>query len=117
MFRVTPLAAQQIRQAAGPASEGAPITLRVAAKFENGEIVYGMGFDEVREQDAVIECEGVTILISPRSLPLLTGTTLDFVEIHPGEFQFVFINPNELPPSVCASRTSGCGSCGGGSCA
>ena len=89
--------------------------LRVAAKIEEGEIVYGLGFDEEREQDSVIESCGVTLLIAPRSLPLLAGASLDFVELKPGEFQFIFINPNEPPSAECNSRSSACGSCGGNS--
>lgn len=118
MFHLTPAAAAQILQAATlPESEAPPApSLRIAAKIEDGEIVYGMGFDEERENDAVIEASGVTLLIAPPSQELLVGATLDFVELHPGEFQFVFINPNEPPPAAgsCASRSSGCGSCGGG---
>lgn len=117
MFTLTSTAAEQILRAATSQQAGdAPPCLRVAAKIEDGEIVYGMGFDDEREHDEVIECHGVTLLIAPRSEKLLAGATLDFVELRPGEFQFVFINPND-PPIVetgCASRSSGCGGCGGG---
>jgi iron-sulfur cluster assembly protein len=111
MFNLTPTAAEQILSAAAAQRDEtqAPPCLRVAAKIEDGEIVYGMGFDEERENDAVIEAGGVTLLIAPRSQELLVGATLDFVELRPGEFQFIFVNPNE--PSACATR-SGCGSCG-----
>ncbi|MEW6293506.1 MAG: iron-sulfur cluster biosynthesis family protein [Pseudomonadota bacterium] len=120
MFNLTPSAAEQILRAAAAQQEDAEppglTSLRVAAKVEDGEIVYGMGFDEEREQDAVIESCGVTLLISPRSQELLAGATLDFVELHPGEFQFIFNNPNDPPQGGgCASRSSGCGGCGGGS--
>lgn len=118
MFHLTPAAAEQIMQAAAAHNDGntAP-SLRVAAKLEDGEIAYGMGFDEERENDVVLDMEGVTLLIAPPSQPLLAGATLDFVELRPGEFQFIFINPNDPPPAAsgCASRSSGCGSCGGGS--
>jgi iron-sulfur cluster assembly protein len=99
--------------------------LRIAAKIEDGEIVYGMGFDDERENDAVIEANGITLLIAPRSQELLHGTTLDFVELRPGEFQFIFVNPNEVSPTGggCGTRQGGgggCGSCGssknGGGC-
>ncbi len=115
MFNLTATAAEQILHAAAQQDDPQELPcLRVAAKIEEDEIVYGMGFDEERENDAVIEAAGVTLLISPRSLELLTGTTLDFAEINPGEFQFIFINPNEAPPAAgsCASRSKGCGSCG-----
>ena len=109
MFTLTPLAAEQIARAAAE-SAGQPM-LRVAAKIDekDGELVYGMGFDEEREDDLVIDGTGVTVLISPRSLPLLENTTLDFAEVQPGEFQFIFRGGCTTPPS-----SGGCGSCGGG---
>jgi iron-sulfur cluster assembly protein len=117
MFTLTPTAAEQILRAAAAQHDApdAPSSLRVAAKIEDGEIVYGMGFDEERENDTVIEVGGVTILIAPRSQELLMDTTLDFVELKPGEFQFIFLNPNESLLKSCASRGGGCGSCGGNS--
>jgi iron-sulfur cluster assembly protein len=114
MFKMTPSAAEQIRSAAG-AQKDSP-ALRVAAKIDDdGQISYGMGFDEERENDFVVECEGVQLLISPRSQELLDDAILDFVELRQGEFQFIFINPKD---GACAGREhiSGCGSCGG-SCA
>jgi len=121
MFTLTSAAAEQILRAASSLQEDAPPpalpSLRVAAKIEEGEVVYGMGFDDERDQDVVIESCGVTLLIAPRSQELLSGATLDYVELRPGEFQFVFINPNDPPAQTggCASRGSGCGGCGGGS--
>ncbi len=113
MFRVTPAAATQILSAA--ATQPERTALRVAAKVDDdGEITYGMGFDEERENDCVVECEGLQLLISPRSQELLDDATLDFVELRPGEYQFIFINPKD---GTCGDeRALGCGSCGG-SCA
>ncbi|MDA8259427.1 MAG: iron-sulfur cluster assembly accessory protein [Betaproteobacteria bacterium] len=113
MFTLTPSAAEQIARAAAEQADNKPAApmLRVAAKYdeEDGELVYGMGFDDEREDDLVIDGGGITILISPRSQPLLENTTLDFTEVQPGEFQFIF-------RGGCSSPTpkSGCGSCGGG---
>lgn len=112
MFKVTHAAVVQIRNAAD--SQLDCPALRVAAKIDDdGEISYGMGFDDERENDLVIDCEGIQLLISPRSQELLDEATLDFVELRPGEFQFIFINPKD---SACTGRerTGGCGSCGGG---
>ncbi len=112
MFTLTPAAAEQIVRAAAeqPDSRGRPM-LRVAAKYDenDGELVYGMGFDEEREDDLVVDAGDIAILISPRSQPLLENTTLDFTEVQRGEFQFIF-------RGGCSSPTakSGCGSCGGG---
>ena len=110
MFTLTPPAAARIREAA---VEGgmAELALRVAARREaDGSITYGMGFDEPGdgEQPALLS-DGVTVLIASASRPLLQDTELDFVELEPGQFGFVFV-PQAAP------RRGGCGSCGGGSC-
>ncbi len=49
--------------------------------------------------------EGIQVLVSPGCVELLTGATLDFVEINPGEPRFIFINPND--PSHKAPRQLG----------
>jgi iron-sulfur cluster assembly protein len=122
MFKITEAAAEQIRRA-GEAQqqpgEDVSLGLRIAAKIdEDGELAYGMGFDEERENDTKVESGGITVLIAPHSQELLAGAMLDFVELNPGEFQFVFFNPNEPAPMAggCGSnRGGGCGGCGGGS--
>ena len=117
MFNVTPTAAAQILTSAQ--HHGNVSGLRVAAKRDaDGSIVYGMGFDDERDNDEVLECEGITVLIAPLSRDLLNGATLDFVELKPGEFQFIFINPNEAaaPPPAESRARGGCGSGGCGSC-
>jgi iron-sulfur cluster assembly protein len=122
MFKITEAAAEQIRRAAESQpqpGEDEVIGLRIAAKVdEDGELAYGMGFDEERENDAKVESAGITVLIAPHSQDLLAGAMLDFVELNPGEFQFVFFNPNEPAPMAtgCGSGSSrgGCGGCGSG---
>lgn len=93
MITLTPQAAQQIFKASGQTGDlGSP--LRIAARVDtDGSTQYGMGFDEQREHDILIHCEGVTVLVAPGSAPLLKGVTLDYVELNPGEFQFIFIPP------------------------
>ena len=54
-----------------------------------------MGFDEQAEDDAQVTSNSVTVLVSPGSVELLTGATLDYVEINRGEWRFIFINPND----------------------
>jgi iron-sulfur cluster assembly protein len=91
MITVTPQAAAQIAQ-----SGGSGACLRLAARLDDkGVIEYGMGFDEAAEGDAQFESAGVKLLVSPGSVELLTGATLDYVELNPGEWRFIFINPND----------------------
>ena len=72
MFALTPAAAEQIARAAAeePKAGNQPM-LRVAAKIDeaDGELVYGMGFDDEREDDLVVDGGGIAILISPHSQP------------------------------------------------
>ena len=95
MLKVTKDAAQQIRNAV--ASSGADkMGLRVAAKrAPDGSIEYGMGFDAERANDIEIFTEGLTVLVSPHSKPLLDGLVVDYVELNPGSFEFIFINSKE----------------------
>ncbi len=117
MFTVTPAAAEQILRAAEQQGEGLHQSkLRVAAKLgEQGDLLYGMGFDDEREEDVVLDCGGVAVLIAPPSLSLLEDATLDFVEISAGEYQFIFVNP--VVSGACGNGgNGGCGGCGGEQC-
>lgn len=64
---------------------------------------YGFSFDEAQDdEDAVIERDGVSLLVDPMSYQYLVGATVDYQEGLQGS-QFVVQNPN-------ASSTCGCGS-------
>jgi iron-sulfur cluster assembly protein len=115
MFTMTRAAAQQIL-AASERSDAASMALRVAARQEaGGSIGYGMGFDEPREHDSPLQFEGLTVLIAPHSEPLLQDTVLDFVELAPGDFNFIFTSATETPPEppARACGSGGCSGCGG----
>ncbi|MCB1801454.1 MAG: iron-sulfur cluster assembly accessory protein [Gammaproteobacteria bacterium] len=95
MFKVTPQAAQQVKFAAEQ-SGTAGMALRLAAQQRpDGSIDYRMGFDEATEDDIRFDSEGVQIVIAPEFVPLLDTATLDFVELEPGDSQFIFLNPND----------------------
>ena len=102
MFKVTPAAAAQGRQAERQSgAEG--LALRLAAnKQPDGSINYVMGFDEAAEDDISFKSEGVDIVIKPEFVPLLDQATLDCVKLEQGDSQFIFLNPldtNYPPPS------------------
>ena len=95
MITITPAAAERIRQASAESGAEAPV-LRVAVRrLADGSLDYGMGFDQSRPGDTAAEVEGVHIVVAERSRELVQGVTLDFVEIEPGEFRFVFVRPGE----------------------
>jgi len=90
MITVTPQAAEQILKSAAGAG------LRLAARLDDkGVIEYGMGFDERAEGDTQAVSNGVTVLVAAGSVELLTGATLDYVQINPGEWRYIFVNPND----------------------
>ena len=62
---------------------------------------YQMEFSERRPDDSLIECQGFTVLLDPKSTIYLKGITLDFQDGLQGK-GFVFGNPN-------ATNTCGCG--------
>jgi iron-sulfur cluster assembly protein len=96
MITVTKAAADQIRTSATQ-GEMEGLAMRIAAKRNpDGSIHYGMGFDDNQlEGDTSLTSEGVNIVISESSQALLNGMTLDYVEIEPDTFQFIFMNPND----------------------
>ena len=64
---------------------------------------YGFTFDElIREDDTVMEKNGVKLLVDPMSFQYLAGSEIDYQENAEGA-QFVIKNPG-------ASSTCGCGS-------
>lgn len=102
MFKLTTTAAEQVLSAARQGgTEG--LSLRLAAhQKSDGSIDYQMGFDDATEEDIRISSEGIVIVMAPEYVPLLAEATMDFVEIEPGEFHFIFLNPkdtNYSPPA------------------
>ena len=96
MISITPTAARQVRESARQGQmEGMP--LRIAAmRNPDGSIHYAMGFDDKQlEHDNRFNSEGIEIVVADTSMPLLTGTVIDYVEIEPGKFEFIFLNPND----------------------
>jgi iron-sulfur cluster assembly protein len=123
MFSITPAAAGELL-AAAVRSDAAGSALRIAARaLEDGSIEFGMGFDDERENDESVEFNGLTVLLGARSRPYLAGTQLDYVEVEPGRFDFVFLatdgpaegsgDSDDAPAAGGSCGSGGCGRCGG----
>jgi len=114
MFTVTPEAAKQIEQAFIN-SDAQDMALRIAAKRNpDGSVEYGMGFDDIADEDMKLDLNGIAVVIAPQYQQILDNTVLDFVELNPGEFNFIF--SEQMPYSGgCGSKSSG-GGCGSGGC-
>ena len=64
---------------------------------------YGFTFDELTaDDDAIVDVDGVTVVVDSMSYPYLMGATVDYEEGLAGS-KFVVTNPN-------AATTCGCGS-------
>ncbi|HVO09064.1 MAG TPA: hypothetical protein VMT83_19920 [Burkholderiaceae bacterium] len=114
MFNVTPAAAQEIL-AAAQRSGAEGMALRVAARRgPDGDPEYGMGFDDEREDDQRMQFESLAVLVGAPSQALLAGTVLDFVEVQPGRFDFVFAPAPE--PTAADHAPAARGGCGSGGC-
>jgi iron-sulfur cluster assembly protein len=102
MFKVTAAAAEQVLSAAKQGgTEGLPLRL-AAQQRPDGSIDYRMGFDDVSEDDIQLTSEGIDIVMAPEHIPLLDDATMDYVEIEPGQYHFIFLNPKDAdfsPPT------------------
>ncbi|MBF2760665.1 MAG: iron-sulfur cluster assembly accessory protein [Ectothiorhodospiraceae bacterium AqS1] len=95
MFTLTRAAAKRIRSDA-LVDDRVELALRVAARrAQDGGIEYRMGFDELTTQDILLSANGVDVVIAAHDKELLSGTTLDYVEMEPGVHRFIFLNPND----------------------
>ena len=113
MFSVTTSAASEI-QGAAARGDAAGLALRIAARqVADGSVEYGMGFDEPREGDLPLQIQGVNLLIAPPSQPMLESIVLDFVELAPGNFNFIFADQNApgIEPAAKACGNGGCNGC------
>ncbi|MEE9422144.1 MAG: iron-sulfur cluster assembly accessory protein [Gammaproteobacteria bacterium] len=96
MITVTPDAAKHIKHSAEQGDIKA-LQLRIAAsRNDDGSLHYGLGFDDnTHDGDQTFTSEGIVIIVAPSSNTLLTGTVIDYVELEPGKFEVIFINPND----------------------
>lgn len=95
MMTITKQAAKQIRTTAreGDMEE---LALRIAASRKpDGAIEYVIGFDEIGVKDVLLNANGIDVVIANEHKALLNGMTIDFVELEPANFQFIFLNPND----------------------
>ena len=105
VLTVTEKAARRARSVAE--REGRPsacLRVRVVAGGCDG-FSYELSFDEPHEDDQVIEVDGFSVLVDPRSAPILAGSTLDFNEALVGGGLKVF-NPQAVHECACGKSFS-----------
>lgn len=114
MITLTSAAIEQVKKSAQQ-TQSSELALRLAArKNTDGSMEYGMGFDEPKDEDLVFKFDDQVVVMGGEYGPLFNGTTIDYVELEPGQFGFIFMNPNDAnyrPSNDGAGGSSGCGSC------
>ncbi len=103
MIKVRDNAKEQVRKLMAQEQHPDESFVRVGVKGGGcSGLMYELDFDnQVKEDDQVIEDNGVKVVIDKKSFLYLVGTELDYSGGLNGK-GFQFINPN-------ASRTCGCG--------
>jgi iron-sulfur cluster assembly accessory protein len=103
MISVTDNAVRQLRSLLAAQANDVGKGLRVQiAKGGCSGLHYEMELGEKKDDDMVVERDGMQFFVDSESLPYLRGATLDFRDGLTGA-GFYVVNPN-------ASRTCGCGS-------
>jgi iron-sulfur cluster assembly protein len=103
MINVTDSAVRQLQSLLSQQAQNSPKGLRVqVVKGGCSGLHYEMTLDEKKDDDAVVERNGMKFFIDGDSVPYLRGATLDFSD-GLTDSGFRVVNPN-------ASRTCGCGS-------
>ena len=66
--------------------------LRVAARYLESESRYEfvMGFDDLRDGDEEIVCNGIVLLVSPVSQQALSNIVIDYAALEEGQMAFIF---------------------------
>lgn len=102
---LTESAAQRIQNFLAARGRGIGLRLGVRKTGCSG-FAYVVNYaDEQRPQDVVFEDRGVKVYVDPESLPLIDGTTVDFVKQGLNE-AFRFRNPNVKGECGCGESFS-----------
>ncbi len=119
LVTMTPSAALKVRELLDQESE-ANLGLRIfVAGGGCSGMQYGMTLDEVQEGDAVMELDGIRVLVDEMSASYISGSEVDYVDSLMGA-GFTVNNPNAVSTCGCGhsfktandggeARSCGCG--------
>jgi iron-sulfur cluster assembly protein len=97
---LSPAAAKHVTKYLAKRGKGVGVRLGVKTTGCSG-LAYKLEYvDEVLSEDALFETEGIKLMVDPKSLAYLDGTTLDYVREGLNE-GFKFNNPNERDKCGC----------------
>jgi len=105
-FYMITLTSKAVKQMELSAEQGdmqrVPVRIAIQEQ-EDGSFHYAMGYDKQRlPGDVFINVEEVSLVVAKKSQELAEGMTIDYVELEPGKYEFIFLNPND--PTYVAPR-------------
>ena len=69
----------------------------------DGSFHYAMGIDDQNyEDDLKLQSNNINIVVNSAMLGMIKNMTLDYVELEKGQYNFIFLNPNDpsyVPPT------------------
>ncbi|MFK5985100.1 MAG: iron-sulfur cluster biosynthesis family protein [Pseudomonadota bacterium] len=96
MITITPTAAKQILLSFKSLPADDKSVLRIAVQQKpDGDFHYIMGLDEPKNSDTRFVSNEVNIALAEEQSTLMDKMEIDYVEVNPGEFNFIFKNPND----------------------
>ena len=103
IIKITDPAARQIRLSIKP-EEAKTVSLRLAVMCkQDGSFHYAMGLDDQNhEDDLKLQSNDINIVVNSAMLGMIRNMTIDYVELEKGQYNFIFLNPNDpsyVPPS------------------
>ena len=117
LIEITPLAAENLARVLKEQDEEGALLRVMVMPGGHGGLQYMLGVEkEPKDDDTVIEADGIQVLIDSDSVSMVEGAQIDYVDglMRSG---FVISNPNFQPEGggcACGGSGGGCGSGGGG---
>lgn len=103
MVTLTEKAVDKVREIIAAREDSENVALRLYVKGGGcSGLSYGLALDYVKDDDTVIEMDGVKVLVDPEAAHFVQGSEIDYKEALMGG-GFAINNPNAI-------RTCGCGS-------
>ena len=105
-IRLTESAAQHVKAMLSKRQQGIGLRLGTRKSGCSGYAYVVEYADDVREDDLVVESNGIKVVVDAGSLGHLDGMTVDYVKTNALNAGFEFINPNAKDACGCGESVS-----------
>jgi len=107
LIEITPTAIVTVKELRANEKGKEDWPLRIVVTKTPDGFSYDMDFAQREEHDTELEVDGLLVLIAESSLPLLRGSSIDYIESAMGS-GFKIDNPNAQKHCACGSGSCGC---------